>query len=284
MEIRQLIYFKTIVEQGTISKAAQVLHMAQPPLSMQLKQLEDELETQLIERGHRQITLTTQGKLFYHRTLQILELVHQSQLELKTDQQIILRIGITSSNGGMMFHQIFEDFLTQYPHLTFEIYEGNTYQMIDLIHSHMIDIAFIRTPFDNSNVDYCILKKEPMVAIGHLDFFSSLNNLTISQLKNVPLIIYRRYETLITNHCLKHHFNPRIICRNDDCRSSIMWASQKKGIALVPYSALDLYPTNDLVTLPLEDEELMTSIALVWSQDKKPTSIINQIINAFKTQ
>ena len=51
MEIRQLIYFKTIVEQGTISKAAQVLHMAQPPLSMQLKQLEDELETQLIERG-----------------------------------------------------------------------------------------------------------------------------------------------------------------------------------------------------------------------------------------
>ena len=59
MEIRQLIYFKTIVEQGTISKAAQVLHMAQPPLSMQLKQLEDELETQLIERGHRQITLTT---------------------------------------------------------------------------------------------------------------------------------------------------------------------------------------------------------------------------------
>ena len=74
MDIRQMKYFKTIVEEGTISKAAKVLHMAQPPLSMQLKQLEEELGVILLKRGNKQIELTDAGTQFYKRCLQILDL------------------------------------------------------------------------------------------------------------------------------------------------------------------------------------------------------------------
>ena len=72
MEIKQMIYFKTIVEEGTISKAAQVLHMAQPPLSMQLKQLEEELGVQLMKRGHRKVELTPAGRLFTNEVFKLL--------------------------------------------------------------------------------------------------------------------------------------------------------------------------------------------------------------------
>ena len=67
MDIRQMKYFKTIVEEGTISKAAKKLHMAQPPLSMQLKQLEEELSVILLKRGNKQIELTEAGNRVYKR-------------------------------------------------------------------------------------------------------------------------------------------------------------------------------------------------------------------------
>ena len=90
MDIKQMIYFKTIVEAGTISKAAQVLHMAQPPLSMQLKQLEDELGVQLLKRGHRKIELTKAGRLFYKRSLQIISLSEITLHEMKLYVLVLL--------------------------------------------------------------------------------------------------------------------------------------------------------------------------------------------------
>ena len=102
MDIRQMKYFKTIVEEGTISKAAKKLHMAQPPLSMQLKQLEEELSVILLKRGNKQIELTEAGNRFYKRCLQILDLTEITKNELKESFQDVLRIGITSSNGGLI--------------------------------------------------------------------------------------------------------------------------------------------------------------------------------------
>ena len=83
-------YFKTIVEEGTISKAAKVLHMAQPPLSMQLKQLEEELGVMLLKRGKKQIELTDAGTQFYKRCLQILDLTEITKNELQQSYQELL--------------------------------------------------------------------------------------------------------------------------------------------------------------------------------------------------
>ena len=119
MDIKQMIYFKTIVEEGTISKAAQVLHMAQPPLSTQLKQLEDELGVQLLKRGHRKVELTQAGKLFYKRSLQILTLSEMTLHEMKETQNEIIRIGITSSNSGLI--EKIQDYLIRNKLLSFRI-------------------------------------------------------------------------------------------------------------------------------------------------------------------
>ena len=133
MDIRQMKYFKTIVEEGTISKAAKKLHMAQPPLSMQLKQLEEELSVILLKRGNKQIELTEAGNRFYKRCLQILDLTEITKNELKQSYQDVLRIGITSSNSGLIQQESIQEFIKKNKHVQYAIHEGSTYEILDLL-------------------------------------------------------------------------------------------------------------------------------------------------------
>lgn len=166
MELKQMKYFKTIVEEGTITQAARVLHISQPPLSMQLKAIEEELDTILIERGHRHITLTPAGHLFYRRCNQMLNLYEQTSKEVQGAATQILRFGITSSNGYFITHEHMDVFRKKYPKLDIHMKEGTTYEMVDALLAHEIDIALVRTPFDSTNVKSFLFKPEPMIAVG----------------------------------------------------------------------------------------------------------------------
>ncbi len=102
MDIKQLTYFIAIVEEGTITHAANRLHMAQPPLSTQLKLLEDELGTKLLERGARKIKLTDAGKILYQRAKHIIEITNSTTKEIEEFRKGIqgtLRLGTISSSG-----------------------------------------------------------------------------------------------------------------------------------------------------------------------------------------
>lgn len=281
MDIKQMYYFKTIVEQGTISNAAKVLHMAQPPLSIQLKQLEDELNVQLLKRGHRSVELTDAGKLFYKRCIQMISLSELTYNEMQDIKKRIIRIGITSSNSALIQNQRILDFFRQYPEYSFQIHEGTTYQLLDSLLSHVIDIGFVRTPFNNNNVNAIYLEQEPMYAVGTKKYITQKMN-TISYYSKTPLIIHRRYNQFIIDFCINNHFNPFIKCLCDDVRTSIILASSELGVAIVPESALSLVKDNRLITVPLEHKALYTGIAFITRKDEEATPIITQFINSFK--
>ena len=78
MDLKQLLYFKTVVEEGTISAAAKKLNLSQPPLSQQIKQLESELGVTLMERGARKITLNEAGRVLYEKGCTLLTLAEQT--------------------------------------------------------------------------------------------------------------------------------------------------------------------------------------------------------------
>lgn len=275
-----MLYFKTIVEEGTISKAAKKLHMAQPPLSMQLKQLEEELDVQLLKRGHRKVELTEAGKLFYKRSLQILNLSELTIHELKDSQNEIIRLGITSSNGALIQLPQVQQFLFNHSTLSFHIHEGTTYEMIDSLLAHNIDLGIVRTPFDPTNIQAYYLKKEPMIAIGHQDYFHT-HMKSIKDFQNLPLIIHQRYLPLITDYCLKQHFNPFIRTTSDDCRTSLIWASSHQGIAIVPQSALLLNHDNSLYHITLSDKGLYTAVAFIMRKDESISQTILELMNQF---
>lgn len=278
MEIKQMIYFKTIVEEGTISKAAKALHMAQPPLSMQLKQLEEELGVQLINRGHRKIELTQAGRLFYKRSLQMIALSEMIAHELKDTQHEMVRIGITSSNSVLV--REIQGYIVKNPHLSFRIHEGSTYEIIDLLLAHNIDVGIVRTPFDQSQVEIYELRKEAMVAVGK-DQYLNPSMTQMKNYKNLPLIIHQRYLPLITDYCLNLHFNPFIKMSSDDCRTSLIWAKLGLGIAIIPQSALPLVNDTDLIAVILEDQELYTNIVFITRRQEKLNPRVQELIQQF---
>ena len=96
MELRQLEYFREIASTGSINEAARHLNMSQPPLSYQIRQLENELNVKLFDRTSKGVTLTEAGKLLYDRSGNLLEYARSTELEVsKTGKKRILRIGLT---------------------------------------------------------------------------------------------------------------------------------------------------------------------------------------------
>ena len=281
MDIRQMKYFKTIVEEGTISKAAKKLHMAQPPLSMQLKQLEEELSVILLKRGNKQIELTEAGNRFYKRCLQILDLTEITKNELKQSYQDVLRIGITSSNSGLIQQESIQEFIKKNKHVQCAIHEGSTYEILDLLLSHNIDLGIVRTPFDTSQVNTFYLEKEPMIAIGKKEYFINTKR-KIKDFKDTPLIIHQRYLPLINDYCLNKLIQIQLKVTCDDSRTSLIWANSGIGVAICPMSSLALPYDHSLVYTILEDKNLYTGIAFITRKNEEVSALLNEFIERFK--
>lgn len=281
MDIRQMKYFKTIVEEGTISKAAKKLHMAQPPLSMQLKQLEEELSVILLKRGNKQIELTEAGNRFYKRCLQILDLTEITKNELKQSYQDVLRIGITSSNSGLIQQESIQEFIKKNKHVQYAIHEGSTYEILDLLLSHNIDLGIVRTPFDTSQVNTFYLEKEPMIAIGKKEYFINAKR-KIKDFKDTPLIIHQRYLPLINDYCLNKLIQIQLKVTCDDSRTSLIWANSGIGVAICPMSSLALPYDHSLVYTILEDKNLYTGIAFITRKNEEVSALLNEFIEHFK--
>ena len=281
MDIRQMKYFKTIVEEGTISKAVKKLHMAQPPLSMQLKQLEEELSVILLKRGNKQIELTEAGNRFYKRCLQILDLTEITKNELKQSYQDVLRIGITSSNSGLIQQESIQEFIKKNKHVQYAIHEGSTYEILDLLLSHNIDLGIVRTPFDTSQVNTFYLEKEPMIAIGKKEYFINTKR-KIKDFKDTPLIIHQRYLPLINDYCLNKLIQIQLKVTCDDSRTSLIWANSGIGVAICPMSSLALPYDHSLVYTILEDKNLYTGIAFITRKNEEVSALLNEFIERFK--
>ncbi|KRN51433.1 transcriptional regulator, LysR family [Kandleria vitulina DSM 20405] len=281
MELKQMRYYKTIVEEGTISQAAKKLHMAQPPLSVQLKSIEQELGLELIIRGRRQVSLTDAGKLFYRRCVQVLSLVDLSMKEMTDVMKQTLRIGITSSNSALIQQKHIVKFMKEHPSLNVRIKEGPTSEMKDLILAHDIDVGIVRTPFDANNVQTFYMKKDPMVAVGPADVVNdSMDHM--ADYKSLPLIVHRRYRSLIADYCLNSmQFYPNIHIQSDDCRTSLIWAETLGGVAIIPRTALT-FVHKDLKTVTLKDKELYTSVALITRKDEVLSPIAQEFLDLFK--
>ena len=270
MDIKQLKYFYMIAEEGQITSAAKKLHIAQPPLSYQLKNLEEELGVKLVERGSRNIKLTDAGLILYKRAEQILSLTKSTVDELKDFKQGThgtLSLGTVSSSGASLLDSRLSRFHKKYPFINFEIHEGNTFKLLEALHKGVIEIAIVRTPFNNSGINSILLPKEPMVAamVKNLSWTDS-NVISVKELKNKPLIFYRRFERLIFKVCEDSNFQPTVFCKNDDARTSLLWANSGLGIAIVPKSSIKLIGSSDIIFKEINNEELSTQIAIIWSK------------------
>lgn len=287
MDIRQLKYFLTIVEEEQITGAAKKLHISQPPLSQQLKLLEEELGIKLIERGSRRIKLTEAGELLRIKAEQILELTDSTIKELNDFNKGLvgtLKIGAVSSSGATLLPDRIQKFNEKYPGIKFEIWESNTYKVLELINSGVIEIGIVRTPFNIENYNSICLHKEPMVAAYAKDIFGDKaeKSIPLGELMNFPLIIYRRFEKLIFQCFHNIGLEPNILCKTDDARTTLLWAASGIGTAIVPRSAIELIPGANLSYKEIDEPSLITQIAAIWMKNGYLSSSAKHFLETFK--
>lgn len=291
MDIKRLQYFLMVAEEGQITRAAERLHMAQPPLSQQLKLLETELGIRLFERGgSKKIKLTEAGHTLRNRAEQILSLVDQAEKELKdvgNGQQGTLSLGITTPWSATLGMTLLPDriycFHEQYPDINFQLWEGDLNKIEELLRSGVIEIAIARSPTDMKTYDAISLPDESAAAAFGPGWSPiSAGQICLADLADKPLIIYRRYEEKLLEYFGELGLKPRIICRHDDIRSMLLLANTGLGVAIVQGSAANLMPGSKLIFKEIiQPPLLIKTTAVIWMRNRYLSAAARHFIDMF---
>lgn len=194
MEIRVLQYFLAIAREQTISGAAEVLHITQPTLSRQIKDLEDELGKQLFVRSNKKISLTEDGLFLRQRAEEIVNLVDKTELEMMTSDLLLsgeIYIGSGECHALKVITKSMKKMQTTYPAVKFDIHSGNAPDIIDRIDSGLIDFGLITYHPKVSEYNHIIMpiKHHWGVLIRKDDPLAQKEQISYEDLADRPLIV-----------------------------------------------------------------------------------------------
>ena len=290
MYIKQLHYLTTVVEEKTVTAAAEKLHMTQPPLTMQLHALESELGCKLFERKGRTLSLTDAGQHMYRRALEIIGMCDNAQREMKDYRNGTvgtLRIGVISSVQGTLFTKILKEYHDRYPNIKISVFSANTYQLLEKLQNREIDTAITRTPFSAAKLHAEYIRTEEIHAIGKSDFFGKAaaggTDITLAELARLPLIIYRRWQKVIESVFESAGLSPNICCVNDDARMTLLLALNGLGVGLLHPSAIPSEYGGDISVTRLPEKALTSRIALVCADKDslpEPAALFLRLVKA----
>ena len=281
MDIRTLYYFVTIAEELNITKAAEKLCMSQPPLSSQMKALEEELDTTLFIRGKRHLQLTESGKLLYRHAKEILSLVNKTSEEIRAMGKGMrgkIAIGLVEGSAPIIAAKWIETFLSSYANVEFSVVDGNSDELIAKLRSGLIDMAVITSPCDNTLLNSFKVGQEKMTAFMNKDNpLAKLPGHTIdlAELKDKPLIIPSReaMNRMITKWFKEIHAEPKIVCRMDNYLDVAALAERGVGISLFPKTSYIL--NEQIVAKEIVNPERYVEYLFVWLKNK-PLSLLDE--------
>ncbi|WP_206917569.1 LysR family transcriptional regulator [Alicyclobacillus suci] len=276
MDLKKFLYFVTIAEEGQITRAASRLHMAQPPLSLQLKAIEEELGVVLIERNNKRIELTQAGWTFYHRAKEILNSVESMMVEVREQGAGVrgkVSIGTVMSCVSYLPRAI-RTSQTRYPGVTFHLWEGDSHRVEELLQSRVIELGITRLPLESDNLEMVPLGEEPLVAVQPpgWDVFHS-PEVSIQHLRHCSLMVLhgqggKGIFEMFLETCQSVDFTPNIICESPDVATLLTLVDAGVGIAIVPKLAIDLRPSGSLSFAEITPR-IKSDTALVWVKNRR---------------
>lgn len=194
MDIKTLQYFLAVAREESITKAAERLHMTQPPLSKQLKELEEELGKQLFIRGNRKTTLTEDGFILRKRAEEIVELMEKAKAELSISSENIsgdIYIGGAETEGIRFISKIIVSMQKKYPHIRIHINSGHAEDITERIDNGIFDFGIFIEPADMSKYDFLRLPYNDIwgLLVRKDNPLSKKNFISPEDLLNIPIII-----------------------------------------------------------------------------------------------
>lgn len=294
MTIKQLEYFLAIAQTNNMTLAAKNLNLSQPPLSYQLKQLEEELGTELFIRDGHSLKITSEGLLLQDKAYQILSLIQNTTAQVKnmTDHMHgTITIGSVSSVCSRLLPEKVLEFTRQFPKAGFEILEGSSTRILELLNNNVVDIGIVREPFHLADYDYKLLKDPALkdsendyfIAMGIPSMFEDITSeeISLADLRDKPLLIHKRFYEILNNACLENQFSMRIACQIDNIMSLIRWAESGIGIGVVPYTSSTLVNNAFLSIKKITKPEIQSNVYMLWNKSGSLSYLSRQFIKLF---
>ncbi len=294
MELRVLEYFLAIAREQNISAAAEFLHLSQPTLSRQIKDLEESLGKQLFIRGNRKITLTEEGMILRKRAQEILDLVKRCEDEITLSDDISegdIYIGAGETEAIRLLAQAVYQLQTDYPKIRFHIASGDTTDVLERLDKGLYDFGVLLSNVDTSKYEYLeIPYKDTYGVLMRKD--SPLSNkkfIEPKDLEGLPLIINRNiYDgDPLTSWMKKSRNEMNIVATYNLIFNASIMVEEGLGYALGLDKIINVSGHSNLCFIPLSPS-LKISMYLIWKKYQKLSrpseKFLDQIYDLFELQ
>jgi DNA-binding transcriptional LysR family regulator len=270
MGIRTLRAFVEVVRQGGFSRAAKTLFATQSTVSKAVKQLEEELGFQLLERIGHHSRLTEAGEIVFRRATSILaqgDDLRSELEELRGLKKGTLRLGLPPIGSNTFFAHLFAAYRSRYPGVELKLVEHGSKRLEELVLAGELDFAASLLPV-SSEFEWQELRREPIDVLLAADHPLAKNSkLTFDALADMPFILYGEgfaLNSIILEACREGGFTPNVATQSSQVDLIIELVAAKFGIALVPRSIAKQRPNPMTKLIAIEQPAIYWHRALVW--------------------
>jgi DNA-binding transcriptional LysR family regulator len=271
MELRHLRYFVAVAEELHFGRAAERLHIAQPPLSQQIKSLEDELGVQLLARTKRKVELTPAGRLFLDEarlTLSQAERAQRIAVEAEKGVRGRLRIGFVTSASYSILPILVRRFRCDFPFIDIDLVEMIPSGQIEALEQGRIDVGILRPPVESAGLALETILEEPLVAALPADHRrADRKTVSLNMLSEEAFVFFPRHHgpgiyDVVMHACHAAGFSPRISYAPNEMQTILAYVAAGLGVSIVPQS-LSGFHQGSIKYLPIRSRRLRTELALL---------------------
>ena len=285
MELRTLHYFTVVAQELNITRAAEKLNMSQPPLSNQIKALEEELGVQLFIRGKRHLVLTEEGGLLLRRAVQIQELADKTRQEIASLREGMtgtIYLSMVEGRAPFLAAQWIAGFREEFPLVRYNLWNGSSDDVLDRLRKGLADLAVIAAPYDTEHLEGFPVGQEPWAAMLHPDHPLAKepgDTVLLSSLVGESLIVPSRKSRI---ESIRRWFGeigaePEILCEMSNYMDAVALTSQGVGVSIFPQTVgvSNGLVVSKVVTQPARQVEYI----LVWNKGQAPSGLTREFIH-----
>src|SRR5918995_1337055 len=283
MDLRQLRYFVAVAEERHFGRAAQRLHMSQPPLSMQIKALERELGIELLERTSRRVALTDAGRAFLERAKTILGAVEEAREVARGAEQGTrgrLEVGFISSATLSLLPPSIRLFRERFGGVELELKELTSAQQIDALYEGGIRVGLVRLPLRAPGIRFePVLEERLVVALPSGHALEALDRVSLETIADLPLIFFTRqlipgFHAQIVELFQRVGAFPKIAQHAVHLQTIVGLVASGVGIAILPSSA-ERVSREGVVYRALDVPDATSWMGLAWVEGDESKLVKN---------
>jgi DNA-binding transcriptional LysR family regulator len=287
MELRHIKYFLVLAEELSFVNAADRLCISQPPLSRQIKEMEDEMGTRLFHRNNKRVELTEAGKFFQKEAQQIVEALEKASRQTKKIGDNVsgeFRIGYISSTFSGHITKLIKQLSDQYPYLKIKLYEVATAKQILALEQSKLDLGIIRGPIVSTKLSTSLWFRDSFSIVYNKNKITLHSEKELKKLKNERFIFFNKayapnyYNTLV-EICSTFGFIPEVDHESNNVSSILQLVREGLGVSILPTNAVKNNTFQELSFLQLKSIPQYSEVLLATPQNEN--SIVTSKAIAF---